>query len=364
MSKPLITVLLCVHNGADCVARAVQSILQQSFTDFELLIVNDGSSDQSGRVLTAFTDRRIRMIDNAANIGLTRSLNVGLRAARGRFVARQDADDWSHPQRLAAQVSALDRNPGTVLVGTQAKLMTTSGRRVPSAEWRKCTTPTAIKWQLLFENPFVHTSVMFRRDIMLGEFGGYNESFQTNQDFELWSRVVRRYQTRNLPEELVVLTDRAGSVSRRYDVEALRQVRKVFLETRNCFLGDRESPAVDLDIFMTVFNQHIFAAIRDVRPFATALDAVLENFVRRHSEAAFDSEIRRHCATLLARVARAVASNPPKGFARVLLATRRFDKRVFHHSLFPVAARVFAGPLWRSLREHGRTPTAVLTREL
>src|SRR5690606_37374672 len=115
---PRVTVLLAVHNGERYIQEAIDSILAQTFGDFELLIVNDGSTDATRDLVLSYSDDRIRLVDNDHNIGLPKSLNRGLRLAKGRYIARLDADDISEPDRLAAQVSFLQANPDVAMVGS------------------------------------------------------------------------------------------------------------------------------------------------------------------------------------------------------------------------------------------------------
>ena len=118
MSEPRVTVLMTVYNGAAYVRSAVDSVLAQTYADFELLVIDDASTDGSGDVVRAVGDARIRVVPNAANLGLTTSLNTGLALARGELVARHDADDLSRPERLATQVALLDTRPEVSLVGS------------------------------------------------------------------------------------------------------------------------------------------------------------------------------------------------------------------------------------------------------
>src|SRR4051794_29608800 len=115
---PKVTVLLAVYNGERYLREAIDSILGQTFQDFEFLIINDGSTDSTREIILSYHDPRIRLVDNEDNIGQTRSLNRGLALAAGQFVARQDADDISEPERLASQVAFLEIHPEVVLLGT------------------------------------------------------------------------------------------------------------------------------------------------------------------------------------------------------------------------------------------------------
>ncbi len=202
LPTPMVTVLMPVYNAGRYLGPAIESILQQTFRDFELLIVNDASTDGCEEILRSFSDNRIRVLENKNNLGLANSLNRGLQVAAGEFIARQDADDLSHPKRLESQVQFLRAHPDIALVGTQAIIIDESGRykRVLLDRPHE---HIAIKWDLLFDNSFVHTSVMFRKTIVRDNLGGYDPSYAACEDYELWSRVAEVCHVANLSHHLV-----------------------------------------------------------------------------------------------------------------------------------------------------------------
>jgi hypothetical protein len=198
---PKVTVLMAVYNGDRYLREAIESILGQSFQDFEFLIVNDGSTDSSREVILSYDDPRIRLIDNEKNLGQTRSLNRGLELAKGKFIARQDADDISAPQRLARQTAFLESQPEVALAGTWYQEVDASGTLI--AERQLPSTWTEIRWWLLFFCPFVHSSVMFRKSMVLDRIGQYDETLAYSQDYDLWLRIARVLPVANLEEYLV-----------------------------------------------------------------------------------------------------------------------------------------------------------------
>jgi len=198
---PRITVLMAVYNGERHLREAVDSILQQSFGDFEFLIFDDGSTDNTRDLLRTYDDRRIRLIDNGTNLGLTRTLNRGMRIAAGEFLARQDADDVSAPERLEKQLSFLDAHRDVVMVGSWYKKIDETGQ--PLGDRALPSDPTDLRFCLLFYCPFVHSAVMFRRDSVLSGAGLYDETIHYAQDHDLWSRIARRDSVANLPEYLL-----------------------------------------------------------------------------------------------------------------------------------------------------------------
>jgi glycosyltransferase involved in cell wall biosynthesis len=316
---------MAVHNGANYVEQAVESILRQTFTDFEFVIVDDGSTDDTPRRLENFKDARIRIIRNRANVGLTKSLNRGLSEARGGLIARQDADDRSHPGRLAAQVAFLDRTPEVAVVGTQARYIDARGRVRRVAPWPKSTSQLAVRWQLLFDGPFIHTSVMFRKDVVWRELQGYDESFVTSQDFELWSRLAARgHGMRNLPVALVDFRVHAASVTARYDLDRIAKLRPVFVRTLVDELGAEALPAGWPDSwFRTNYPAALPPSNDAVTSAIDAIDRLYTRFVDVHPAARHDVEIRRHRAAMLIRIANYAARHSRrKSFAPFARACR------------------------------------------
>lgn len=216
MTLPRISVVMAVHNGARYLRESVESVLAQTWRDFEFIIVDDGSTDATPAILNEYEERdgRVRVIHNPENIGQTRSLNRGLAVARGEFVARQDADDLSLPERLARQVAFLDA-PGhgdVAVLGTVWELIDADG--APISTSRSPLSDTAIRWHSLFNNPFCHTSAMFRRSLLetSGE-RGYDEGLRYCQDYDLWARLLRHGRGANLPDALVRFRYHAASIS-------------------------------------------------------------------------------------------------------------------------------------------------------
>jgi glycosyltransferase involved in cell wall biosynthesis len=216
-SVPPITVLMPVYNGAEYLAESIDTILQQTLGDFEFLIINDGSKDGSQAILDDYAarDARIRVVQQA-NMGLAATLNKGLALARGEFVARQDQDDLSAPERLASQLAYLQAHPDCVLLGTRAAIM--QDRTLTQRVHEHPTFNAVLKLDLLFNNPFVHSSVMLRRERVLA-LGGYctDRSRQPPEDYELWARIGRSARVANLPERLLTYREAAQSMSRTGD---------------------------------------------------------------------------------------------------------------------------------------------------
>ncbi len=211
MSCALITVLLAVHNGEPWLRESVASILDQSWREFEFLIIDDASTDETPGFLRSMVDPRVRVVRNETNLGLTASLNRGLQLAQGELIARQDADDLSHPHRLAKQAAFLSAHPQVAAVGSQVRMIDEHGRALGRKDFPL--SHRGIWWSHLWDNALAHSAVMFRRTTVLAA-GGYDEGYRASQDYELWSRLGERHLLANLPERLLTLRVVPSSITR------------------------------------------------------------------------------------------------------------------------------------------------------
>ena len=191
---------MSVYNGEKYLHEAIDSVLNQTFTNFEFIIINDGSTDTTADILNSYTDPRIKIITNSQNIGLTKSLNIGLKKCHGEYIARQDADDISLPTRLLKESRFLDENQNIVLIGSLAAIIDSQNKILKTK--KKSINPLVIKFKLLINNSFLHPSIMFRRELILKN-SGYNEIFRFAQDYDLYSRLSLKYSLANIPEVLI-----------------------------------------------------------------------------------------------------------------------------------------------------------------
>jgi glycosyltransferase involved in cell wall biosynthesis len=224
----MITVVLPIYNGTKYLKEAVQSILDQTYADFELIMIDDGSTDHSADIVSTFIDPRIRLYPQE-NKGLAVTLNRGIALAKGKYIARQDQDDVSLPDRLSKQVGFLEANPDYGMVGTWASILNES--RPTGRTHKHPTNDLALKFDLLFNNPFVHSSVMIRKSVF-EEVGGYctDKNRQPPEDYELWSRIARKFKVANIPEILHVYREIPQSMSRIGDNPFLQHLLKINVE--------------------------------------------------------------------------------------------------------------------------------------
>lgn len=199
--RPVVSVIMSVYNGETHLAQAIESIIKQTYKAIEFIIIDDASTDNSPAILKEFAERdqRIRVMRNQENIGLTRSLNKGLRICHGEFIARQDADDFSSPERIAKQVYFMTCNPDVMLLGTSGCLMDEKGKVLHNE--RVVSGTNRLRKLIIKKNQFFHGSVMIRKSC-LSKIGLYNEEFRSGQDYDLFLRIAENYAIENLWETL------------------------------------------------------------------------------------------------------------------------------------------------------------------
>lgn len=198
---PKVSVVLSVCNGSVYLRDSVGSILNQTFQDFEFIIIDDGSTDNSWEILTEYAkcDRRIRLNKNEENVGLTKSLNKGLKLAQGEYIARQDADDISLPNRLQLQVNFLNTHPEVGALGSAIEFIDPQGKILKKQELPE--DHNSLKALLLINNCLWHSSMTMRKNL-LQKLGGYNEEMLCTQDYDLWWRIACNSCLASLPDIL------------------------------------------------------------------------------------------------------------------------------------------------------------------
>ena len=285
LAKPRVSVILPVRNGMPYLPMAVESILSQTFGDFELIIVDDASTDSTPECLAELTDPRVRVIRNERNLGVSKSLNKALALARGEYIARQDADDLSFPKRLAKQVAFLDSHPEVGLLGSDLDIIDQNGvvvvpsSGVPHAD-------IDIKWQLLFKCPMPHSSIMVRPQV-LAQFGCYPEAaeFRYAEDYELWSRVTEVIKAANLPDVLIQWRANMASVSSRHDEPQREQMRTMSLNNIRRTMGvDVCQQAFDdaNALFRSARGRYLQLPPARLRAALSFLEALQESFYAKY----------------------------------------------------------------------------------
>ena len=196
---PRVTVLMPVYNAAATVREAIESVLGQTYGDFQFLVIDDGSTDNSAEIIRSYGDARIRLEFNEVNVGVVSTLNRGLDMAQGEYVLRMDADDVCLPDRLSQQLKFMDKSPKVGACGTW---VTTIGEKAGRILKYPCS-PEDIKAHLLFHNAIVHPSVCLRRAAFIDNDLRYDDRYPHAEDFELWQRASRRFPLANVGQVLL-----------------------------------------------------------------------------------------------------------------------------------------------------------------
>jgi glycosyltransferase involved in cell wall biosynthesis/radical SAM superfamily enzyme YgiQ (UPF0313 family) len=213
---PEISVVMSTYNNGKFLEEAVNSVLKQTVQNFEFIIIDDASTDNTPEILKKLSDPRVRITRNAENLGLTKSLNRGIEYARGKYIARMDADDVSLPHRFEIQLEFLKRNPDHALVGSSYYQMDEKGDIKNLI--RVLTEDPDIREGLKQQNWFGHGSVLMRKDALL-KAGGYNEKFKYAQDYELWLRLAEDHKIANIEEPLYCWRSTSCCISREKEEE-------------------------------------------------------------------------------------------------------------------------------------------------
>jgi glycosyltransferase involved in cell wall biosynthesis len=235
---PLISVVMAVYNEAGQLERTLESIYGQTCDDYELIIVDDCSTDETWRVLNANQHPRLKLHRNERNQGQTASLNIGIGMAAGKYIARHDAQDVSAPERFVKQAALLDANPNVALVGSQVEWIDDTGAVV--REFAYPTRHESIIERMREKNSFGHGAVMIRR-AALDEVGLYREAFLLAQDYDLWLRISGRFEVANLPEVLYRMrfSTRMASIARNGEQNAYAGLARKLAGERTEAGGER-----------------------------------------------------------------------------------------------------------------------------
>jgi glycosyltransferase involved in cell wall biosynthesis len=231
-ADPKITVLLPAYNAEKYIGKAIDSVLEQSFTDFELLIINDGSVDSTESIIRSYPDERIRLI-NQTNQGIAAALNMGLLNANASLIARFDADDICLPDRLKIQYEFLQTHPDHVIVGTDADYIDMNDEYV-----FKCRLPAHSHEEISAlapaKCPFIHSAVLFKKEIIM-QAGGYNANAYAFEDQLLWSKVIKLGKACNLAQPLIQvrLNPESLSIDEKWRTKRFREIKSVAILNGN-----------------------------------------------------------------------------------------------------------------------------------
>lgn len=237
---PVVSVLMPVYNGARYLKEAINSILNQTFKDFELVILNDASNDASKEIILSFQDTRIRYIENEQNRGLSFSRNRLLSEVRGKYIAWLDSDDIAYPARLEEEYRYLEEHPDHAMVASWARIIDSEGK--PTGSYIKSYIPDQyLSALLLFVNYFVQSSVMLRKSFLPDV--RYRPEFPPTEDYELWVRIAAKHPVAILAKTLVdyrVHSTNISSVQQQKSENAVKLNHRIQLENLGILPRDEE----------------------------------------------------------------------------------------------------------------------------
>lgn len=285
MASPRVTVLMTAYNCERFIRDSVGSVLGQTYHDFELLIVDDASTDGTFDILSSFDDARIRILRNESNRGVAYSRKKALANALGEYVAILDADDISLPSRLEEQIGYLDENPSVALVGSANYVMDDNGNIID--KWAASIPAHVIRWKLLFGNCLCHSTVMFRRQAAI-EVGGYDESVFAGEDFDFYVRMALRHDIAALDSVLALWRRTSTGLGR---VEPLA-VKEHFVRTVAGSIRARTGIAVPLEVARCLFGNAARAAA-DVFVLRKGFATIVECFASMTRDPALDIQKKK-----------------------------------------------------------------------
>tara|TARA_B100000315_G_scaffold257079_1_gene304714 strand:- start:194 stop:1243 length:1050 start_codon:yes stop_codon:yes gene_type:complete len=219
-----------VYNGQKFLGAAIESILNQTFTDFEFLIVDDLSTDVSVDIIKTYDDQRIRLYENYKNLGQAETMNRGLKLAKGKYIARMDQDDIAISLRLEKQVGYFKAHPNLGVLGTHVRIVDEA--RGTNAVRSRPRTNYENQWRLLYVTSVMHPSVMFRRGLFL-KYGGYNNEYSPAEDYEYWSRLSQFTEIHQLPDVLMKLRIHEANTSISNRSNQLKNTLKIRISNIN-----------------------------------------------------------------------------------------------------------------------------------
>jgi len=244
-----VSVLMPAYNAEKYISEAIDSIIGQSFHDWELIIVNDGSSDRTGEIILSYSDKRIKYLKNDGNKGIIYSRKLMINEATGEYLAFIDSDDTALPGRLQKQALFLDNNPDYVLCGTWGTLIDGNSTKIKSI--KLVTEHDEIRSSLLFSNTFIQSSIMIRRSVFENE--SYSDEFPVAEDYDLWCRLSRTAKLKNLPECLCNYRSHQSNISGEKKEQMDTLVKKIM----------KRELSLNLGINATNEEINIHAALRD-----------------------------------------------------------------------------------------------------
>ena len=256
---PLVSVVMPAYNAEEYIQESIQSVLTQTYRNFELIIINDASNDSTKQIIDSFTDSRINCIDNKVNMGVAHSLNPGINRAKGKYIMRLDSDDIAYSNRMETQVNYLENHENVYVLGCGMRAF---GYGMDEYDMIPACSPEQLKIDSLFFCPISHPSVMFRKRLVEEGFE-YNPAYERIEDYELWVRIMRKYVVGAISDVLVRYRIHSNQVTRSHTDEinsAVVRLHKRQMNEMSVFIDDCSYIQKSFDIEglkkkIDIFNQ-------------------------------------------------------------------------------------------------------------
>lgn len=270
-NSPTISVILPAYNAERFLPDAIDSILNQTFRDFELIILNDGSTDKTEEIILSYTDSRIRYVKNVQNLKLISTLNKGVDLARGKYIARMDADDISMPTRFEEQIKYLTEHPSVALVSAEAYMMNEQGEITHKSRHYVTHLPKVCRFANIFECQFMHPVCMIRSEVLKEYKYSLEDVAMHVEDYELWSRMNRNgLLMASIGEPLFKYRVTKGSICGKYEKVQVEHCLEISYKSYCSILNGK----MDRDDFFRMFSKH-----KSIRSFISMM-----NFVHKQIE--------------------------------------------------------------------------------
>jgi glycosyltransferase involved in cell wall biosynthesis len=249
MKTPAVTLLMPVYNGEKYLREAMGSILDQTFKDFEFLIINDGSTDSSESIILSYSDKRIRYIKNESNLKLIKTLNKGIKLCNGKYIIRMDADDISHPERIKKQVDFMESHPDIGICGSWFESF--GGIQNKTVKYKE--THDEIMTKMLYQCHFCHPSIIIRNEIFDDLKMLFDEDYAHAEDYDFYIKASKKWKFHNIQEPLLKYRIHDDSVSKKYKSTQIQNSLKIKQRLFEDF--NTKSSEIELEAFEAL-NHH------------------------------------------------------------------------------------------------------------
>ena len=289
VTSPTVSVVMTAYNGEAFIGEAIKGVLSQSFPDFELLVVDDGSSDGTVEIVRSFKDARLRLVQNERNLGISNSRNRGNELARGRYLAAHDQDDISYPNRLKEEVEVLEADPEVVLVCGRVDSIPSNKEPWPS---HVPSSADVLAWSLFTGSKITHSTICLRRSTLSDHGIRYEQRYHYAEDFELFHKLSEVGKLVMLPSVLGAYRHHENNTSRTKGAQ-MRANGQAFLRDRyNEYLGSAVLSQPDMEsVWRLVVNNRAADSAAELDRVGSLLSQLVDCFIARRGLSASDAEL-------------------------------------------------------------------------